>query len=60
MDGGVTRLRRILDARFLRLLLRRHNLLDCACVRAASDLGEDLLALLNRLAVLVFNIVWHF
>jgi len=56
----VENLWRILDAFLLSLFLRRHDLLDCACVRTATDLSENLLALLNGLAVLVFDVVWHF
>lgn len=49
----------ILDALFLGLFLRRHDLLHCASVRTAADLGKDLLALLDGLAVLVFDLVGH-
>lgn len=51
----VTCLWRVFDALLLRLVFRRDNLLDFALVFAAPDLGEDGVAYLDGLVVLVFD-----
>jgi hypothetical protein len=51
---------RVLDTLSLSLFLGRNNLLYVALVAATPRAGKDVVALLDGLAVPVFDVAWHF